>query len=396
MIKVCHIITYLETGGAQGNTLHTVANLDRSEFEPILVSGVGGDMSDQARAIPQLEWHTVPSLIREISPVSDIKALADLTHLLRKIQPDVVHTHCSKAGILGRLAASMARVPVVIHTFHGFGFNPMQSPAKYKLFLESEKLSAPFATAYIAVSQANVDAGKKLGVFGKRPVHLIRSGVALTKFRETAKHAKRGGEVLRIGCVGCLKPQKAPVDFVRVAAQVHEKAPNTEFILCGEGELRPEVEAEVSRLGLTDSFTMLGLRRDVPEVMASLDILVHTSRFEGLPRVFPEAMASGLPIVATAVDGATDIIEDGVNGFLCSPGDVDGLARRTLELIADPKKAAGFTTRYEDKLREFDIDQMVRSQEELYRQYLATARVSRRPAAQDSSSRKAIGQRSEM
>jgi glycosyltransferase involved in cell wall biosynthesis len=375
MLKVCHIITHLEMGGAQGNTLHTVQHLNRTEFSPILMSGVGGVWDGRAQSIPDLEWCPIDSMTREISLRHDMAALSELTRKLRRSKPHIVHTHCSKAGILGRWAARLAGVPVIIHTTHGFGFTPIQSRRTRSMLIAAERLTANRATAYIVVSKANWGDGARLGVFGRRPVHLIRSGVEIARFRLAAGETSRGMGKPRIGCVGNLNPQKAPLDFVRVAARVRSQYPNAEFILVGDGPLRQQVEEEIVRLELSESFSLLGLRQDIPQIMASLDVLVHTSRYEGLARVFPEAMASGLPIVATAVDGAKDVIVNGVNGYLCDPGDIDRLSERVVALLNNPSQARHIGSQNTEILAEFDIDNMVRRQEELYRSYAARAGI---------------------
>jgi len=373
MLRVCHIITHLEMGGAQGNTLHTVTNLDRREFAPILIAGVGGAWEERAHSIPGVVWAPLPSMEKEFTPRRDAVAFRDLVRILKQHKPHIVHTHCSKAGVLGRWAARMAGVPIIIHTAHGFGFTPTQGKAAYNLFLNVERLTSACTTAYIVVSRSNWDDGKRLNVFGNRPVHLIRSGIDLSRFRFVAAEAKRFEAAPRIGCIGRLNPQKAPLDFVRVAAIVRERIPNAKFVMVGDGPLKADVEAEIDRLNLEENFSLLGVRADVPEIMASLDILVHTARYEGLARIFPEAMASNLPIVATAVDGARDIIVDGANGYLCAPGDVEGLSRRVVELASDPAKARSMASGDKSILDEFDIDQMVRRQEELYRTYAQKA-----------------------
>jgi glycosyltransferase involved in cell wall biosynthesis len=171
--------------------------------------------------------------------------------------------------------------------------------------------------------------------------------------------------------VAPMKPQKAPLDFVRVAAQVAARKPDTQFLFVGDGELRGAVEAEIARFGLAQSVRLAGWRRDVPAIMRCLDVFVLTSRWEGLPRVYLEALASGVPVVGTRVDGAAEVVRDGVNGYLVAPGDVPGLADRVLWLLANPAAAADMGRRGESLPQEFDIHHMVRRQEEEYTHLLA-------------------------
>ena len=163
-----------------------------------------------------------------------------------------------------------------------------------------------------------------------------------------------------------LKPQKAPLDFVRLAALVHRSRPDARFVLVGDGELRGAVEAEVERVGLAGSFKLTGWRRDIAEVLRCFDLFVLTSLWEGLPRVYLEALASGVPVVGTRVDGAAEVIRDGVNGYLVAPGDVRGMADRVLELLAHPDVAVRMGQKGESLPQEFDIRDMIRRLEREY------------------------------
>jgi glycosyltransferase involved in cell wall biosynthesis len=381
-IKVCHVITKLELGGAQQNTLYTVTHLDPSRFEPILIAGVEGMLVEEARA-SGVRAHFMRSLDRRVAPLRDAAALAGLTRLLRKERPQIVHTHSSKAGILGRWAASLAGVPHVVHSIHGFGFNPRQPRLARELYVALERLTGRLATsAFVAVSEANLRQGIELELFREDRVTLIRSGIRLADFSPPPRRQDATGEVT-VGMVACFKPQKAPLDFVRVAARVtrelrggHPAVP-IRFLMVGDGELRPQIERLILSEGLSDRVTLAGWRRDVPDLLRRMDILLHTALWEGLPRVFPEAMATGLPIVATSVDGAPEAVVEGVNGYLVPPGDVDSLARRTLELVRDPELRRRMGEAAVGRTRAWDIDEMVRRQQRLYEGLIAggTARA---------------------
>ncbi len=371
MIRVCHIITKLELGGAQQNTLYTVGHLDRRRFEPSLVTGAEGLLVDEARGL-DARVHLVDPLVREPSPRRDAAALTRLIALLRRERPDVVHTHSSKAGILGRWAATIAGVPHIVHSIHGYGFHDGQPWLTRHLYQAVERVTGRFTTtAFVAVSRANMETGLALDLFLPEKVTLIRSGVPLPRF--TPRESAPEGPVT-VGMVGCLKPQKSPLDFVRVAARVL-KEPGMDgrvrFLLVGDGVMRPQVETLIDREGLTGRVELAGWRRDVPELLRGIDILLHTSLWEGLPRVFPEAMATGLPIVATRVDGAPEAVEDGVTGYLLPPGDVEGLAQRTMLLVADPDRRRRMGAEARLRVGPWDIDEMVRRQERLYEHMVA-------------------------
>jgi len=311
----------------------------------------------------------VPSLGRRISPARDALALIQLIRLLRRLRPDIVHTHSSKAGILGRWAATLAGVPHIVHTVHGYGFHPEQSRAARWAFVSLERLTGRLATSVVVlVSRANMRTGLALELFEPRRAALIRCGVPLVGFHPAAA-PRPAGSPLTVGMVACLKPQKAPLDFVAVAARLMKAEPAlppVKFVLVGDGVLRPAVESAIAANGLRDVVTLAGWRRDIPELLRGFDLLLHTSRWEGLPCVFMEAMATGLPIVATDVDGAPDVIEEGVTGHLLEPGDVDGLARRCLEVLRDADRRRRMGDEALHRARSWDPDSMVRRLELLY------------------------------
>lgn len=371
-VRVCHVITKLELGGAQQNTLYTVRNLDRQRFEPSLLTGTGGLLDAEAAALPGVPHAFCPHLVREISPVRDARALAELVSRLREWRPHVVHTHSSKAGILGRLAAALTGVPIVVHSVHGWGFHPYQSPLVRGAYVLAERAAALATTRWIAVSEANAEAGVQYGIAPRDAFEIIHSGISLSRFREAAASGQLraelalGPDVPLVGMVACLKPQKAPQDFVRVAAAVARAHPAAHFVLAGDGKLRGEVERMVRDAELTGRFHLLGWRRDPEVVVGDLDVLVLTSKHEGLPRVLPEAMAAGRPVVATAVDGSPEAIEDARSGFLRPFGDIEGLAAAVIELLGKPDMARQFGMEGRKRADAWDIDQMVRDQEALY------------------------------
>ncbi len=372
-VPVAHIITKLELGGAQQNTLFTVANLDPGRFRRILVTGEPGLLDPEARAIPETQFHQIPTLVRPIRPLADARALVALTRLLLKLRPAIVHTHSSKAGILGRWAARLAGVPILIHSIHGFGFTRYQHPVVRAALLAMERSAARFTTRFFAVSEANRQLGIDLGVFPPERATVLRSGIDVEACRNVRvdRDAKRrelgcrpGGPL--VGMVAPLKPQKAPVDFVRMAGLIHHRYPDAQFVLVGDGELRPAVEAEITSLGLSSVFHLVGWRRDVPEILHCLDVFVLTSLWEGLPRVCLEALSSGIPVVCTSVDGTPEVVRDGINGFLLAAGDVRAMAKRVVDLLSEPDRARAMGAAGTALPAQFDIREMVRQQEREY------------------------------
>jgi glycosyltransferase involved in cell wall biosynthesis len=379
-VPVIHIITKLEFGGAQQNTLHTVSALDRERFTPVLMTGPEGYLMEEARGL-DIDLQVVPSMERSISPAADRSAYRELVRLLAPYrgQPAIVHTHSSKAGILGRWAARRAGIPVVIHSIHGFGFTPAQSAAKRWMFVTAEKATSRITDHFIAVSHANRNEGVGLGLFPPERCTVIRSGFDLNEFSDadaanmvpdTAGGIELSDDVPTVLMVGCLKSQKNPLDFVRLAEQVGKRVPGARFLLAGDGELKSDLIHEIDERGLAGSLFLLGWREDVPALMKRSQVVVLTSLWEGLPRVIPQAMAAGRPMVANAVDGSAEAIRDGVDGYLCQPGDVKTMADRVCELLLDPEKAEAMGEAGKVAAVEFDQDVMVRQQEELYEKLL--------------------------
>ena len=326
-----------------------------------------------------IDLRIAPSLERPVNPVADVRAFRELGGLLRPFgnRPAIVHTNSSKAGILGRWAAHRAGIPLILHTIHGFGFTPGQGFVTNRLFKMAEKITSRVTDHFVAVSRKNREDGIALKIFRPEDCTVIRSGIDLDEFgnakplgAETlAEMGIPAGSPLVL-MVACLKPQKAPLDFVQVAARVHRKVPRARFLLAGDGELSEDLEKEVAHLGLEGVFFLLGWREDVPKLMQSSRVVVLTSRWEGLPRVIPQAKAAGRPVVATAVDGSAEAVADGIDGFLCRPGDVDCLADRVLQLLQHPEKAEAMGLKGREGVGEYDQDEMVRRHEELYESLL--------------------------
>jgi len=380
-ICVAHIITKLELGGAQQNTLFTVAHLDPARFRPLLITGETGLLDQDARSLSGVALYQVAALVRPLRPWQDLRALFALTALLKRLKPVIVHTHSSKAGILGRLAAWLAGVPIIVHTIHGFGVTPSQPSWLRSLLILMERMAARVTTQFFAVSEATRRQGMALGLFPADRCAVIRSGVDLDMLRRTQVDVTTKRQALRlaldqpvVGMIAPFKPQKAPLDFVSMAELVHRARPDAQFLLVGDGELRGEIEAHCVRLGLSSVVQLTGWRRDVPEILRCLNVLVLTSLWEGLPRVYLEALASGVPVVGTSVDGAPEVIQDGVTGFLVAPGDVTAMAERVLHLLAHPEEAQQMGRNGQQLPHEFDIHEMVRQQEDAYGRLLLATR----------------------
>ncbi len=381
--KVVHIITMMELGGAQQNTLFTVQHLNPDRFAAYLISGYGGELFDEAAGLQR--HFPAPDLIRAVRPGRDLRAFFQIRNILKRIKaqepagaPLIVHTHSSKAGIIGRWAAQSVGIKNIIHSIHGFGFHDYQPWWLKYFYVFIEKISAPITTRFIAVSKANIAVGERLNIFAADRVRLIRSGIDIDLF----SNAVDSGTDVRtafgvparaplVTMVSCLKPQKNPLAFVRVCEHVAKFNLEAHFMLVGDGVLRCDVEEAVQRCGLQGRFHLAGWRRDIPDILAGTQVLVLTSLWEGLPRVLPQAMAASVPAVATRVDGSPEAIRDGENGFLVQPDDDISMADKIVWLLQHPEKAREMGAQGSALVAEFDINKMVSDQEELYSSLLS-------------------------
>ncbi len=379
-IRIAHVITKLELGGAQGNTLYTVSHLNRSLFDVHLISGPGGLLDDEAVQMKDVTVHFCGDLSRAIRPIADFHAYNLLRKLLLEIKPDIVHTHSSKAGVLGRLAAAAQDVPVIIHTYHGFGFHRYQNPGVFKLYVALEREACRRSNHLIFVSNDNLRWAEELDLIQNCGVSLIRSGVEIEPlleakrsdaFREQLGLSRNGKAV---GMIACLKSQKDPLTFVDVADLVSRKNSNVRFFLFGDGELADAVARRVSKMRNPQNFQHAGWARNVPEILANLDLVVLTSLWEGLPRVIPEATIAGVPVVASNIDGNREIIFEGRNGILAEPRNAEDFAEKILRALKEGWEVDPDLSRQVQ--HDFDIRQMVRQQEELYLQLMKSASAS--------------------
>jgi glycosyltransferase involved in cell wall biosynthesis len=258
---------------------------------------------------------------------------------------DVVHTHSSKAGILGRIAARLAGVETVVHTLHGLVFHPYQAGWKNALYIRLKRLAAPLSDSIIGVSQTTIDGALAAGIGAPEQYVKIFSGMELEPFLEVriaTAEAKRRLSIPEtapvVGKIARLFPLKGHDDFLKAAARIAAAEPECRFLLVGDGIRRRELAEEARRLGIEDRMVFAGLvpPEDVASYIQAMEVVVHTSLREGIARVIPQAGAVGKPVVTYELDGAPEVVREGDSGYLVPPGDVEGVARRTLELLRDP------------------------------------------------------------
>ena len=344
VLRILHIVTKLELGGAQRNVLDILSGLDQKRFEIHLISSKGL-LNDEARAIPHLHLTLLPFLRRPPNPIFDLWAFLVLVSYMKRNKIQIVHTHSSKAGILGRWAARLAGVPVIIHSVHGWGFHDYLKSFLNDFFIFLERVTARITTKLIAVSENDIRKGLDLRIGSQNQYLLIRCGIVARAFKAalaTKADTKRSLGLKEddpaVGMIACLKPQKNPMDFVRSASLILQANPETKFLIVGDGVLRSLISREIQKRRLKDCFFMLGWRKDIEKVMSVFDVFVLTSLWEGLPLVLLEAMSSGKPVVAYDIGGISEVVKDGVNGFLVRPKDIEDLSRKITLLLDNEER----------------------------------------------------------
>jgi len=339
-------ITRLNIGGpAIHAVLLTAALDDGAQFQSVLVAGTTapheGDMLDFARA-HAVHPVMLPALGREISPADDLVSMARMVQLVRRLQPDVVHTHMAKAGTVGRLAARICGVPLIVHTYHGHVFHSYFGPAKTRVFLTIERALGLVTDRIIVVGDGQRAEIASFGVAPNDKLEPIRLGLELGQFlhAEDARGSLRrdlgvAASTPLIGIVARLVPIKAHEVFLQAASRVLRDEPRAQFLVIGDGERRAELEALVDRLDIRDAVKFLGWRRDMVAVYADLDVVALTSLNEGSPVALIEALASARPVVATRVGGVPEVVIDGVTGLTIPPADPAAMAEGMLHLLRD-------------------------------------------------------------
>ena len=382
--KTLQVITKLVVGGAQ-ETVRVAARLLRERDWEVEIAG-GPERDGEGCIASELEAegikvHVIPDLVRNVSPGRDRRAHGQLIQLIGRGGYDLVHTHCAKAGVLGRRAAHRAGVRAVVHTVHGWSFNAARGWLDRLAYVQLERWAARWCQRLVVVSHQDRERGLRLRIGRPEQYVCIRSAIDVAEYeqRASSRDAKRAElsiepEQKVVGTVMRLSAAKAPLDWLGCMSRVAGQDAAARFVIVGDGPLMSEVRERVTALGLQKRSRLLGVRRDVPEILAAFDVFVLSSRWEGCPRVLPEAMALGLPIVATDVGGVGECVKDGENGFLVAAGDTDALADQVLRVLSDDGLAERLGRRGRELVRpEFDVAEMGDRLDRTYRECLANA-----------------------
>jgi glycosyltransferase involved in cell wall biosynthesis len=385
-IRVVRLFSRLNIGGPAIHVILLTAGLEQKGYRTRLVVGKEtpreGNMLSLAAA-KGVQCEAMAGLGREIQPVADVRAFLGLVRLIREFRPAIVHTHTAKAGLLGRLAARLTGVPVVVHTFHGHVLRGYFGPAKTAVFRGLEAGLGRLADAIVAVSDAVKDDLVTLGIADRRRIRVVPLGLDLEPFTAALP---RGALRLDwnvpddsplVGMVGRLVPIKDIPTFLEAAVRVRQARPRCRFALVGDGEERARLEGRAREMGLGDAVTFHGWHPDMTAVYGDLDVVVNCSRNEGTPVALIEALAAARPVVATRVGGTPDLLGNGERGRLVPPNDPEALSRAILETLDNGEEArnkARAGRRY--VLERHSSARLVSDIDALYRELLAAKEVA--------------------
>jgi glycosyltransferase involved in cell wall biosynthesis len=377
-IRICRVIARMNVGGPAVHITQLASGLPSERFTQLLVAGTEGpgeaSMLPMARA-RGIDPVILPELGREVDARGDIVSLLKLYRLFRSWRPDIVETHTAKAGTLGRLAAALAGVPTRVHVFHGHVLRGYFGPAKTRAFVEIERALARVSTRIITLGETQRQEILGFGIGRSDTVFSIPLGFELTPFMAGADGAALRAEIgtsptdTVLGIVGRLTAIKRLDIFLKAARLLMDQAPDVRFVVVGDGELRAQLQEQARSLGLAERVHFLGWRshQQLPELYAGLDVVVNVSDNEGMPVSLIEAMASNVPVVATAVGGTRDVVDDGRTGMLVPPGDAAAVAAACLRLIREP----GLRLRLKEAAQSsvyprFDVSTLLRTMDAFY------------------------------
>jgi glycosyltransferase involved in cell wall biosynthesis len=345
-MRIVHVITRLIRAGADENTLLTCLQQVEDGHEVVLIHGREHDPHFQETHGHRIKFLYVEKLLREISPVNDIKATFILAKHLRVLRPDVVHTHTSKAGILGRIAARFSNVPAVIHGVHIVPFVNVDRKSRY-IYLALERLAATLTDAFINVSNGTRDVFVEHRIGSREDHYVVHSGFDLAAYRN-ARRPENWKELLGLATdafnppvlliLAALTARKRHSQFLEVFRGIVDALPDTRLIICGDGEERSAIEAKISALSLKGNVVMMGFRSDPQRIVAMADICVLPSEREGLPRVVMQYLAGGKPCVVSHLPGIEEVVSHNVNGIILPSQDMMAMKSSIIELLADKRR----------------------------------------------------------
>ncbi|MFK8017208.1 MAG: glycosyltransferase family 4 protein [Gammaproteobacteria bacterium] len=384
-IRLVHLQLLSMISGVQKVTLDEFQSLDRTVFEPTLICKEEGALT---RALDKLGLavHFAPGLVRPISVSQDFLAARQLFALLRRLSPDIVHTHSSKTGILGRITGRLSGVPVVIHMVHGYAFPFTTSRLVKLLYFVMEYVGGKLADVIVVLNESDRRIAVDKLRIPARKVLLIPNGIDVKAYRRSVgierdviRREQLGvtnPDAVCIGMVGRLWEQKNAAALLRAARLVIERSDQpVQFFLIGDGKERADLEQYLADHGLTERIQIMGWRQDVPDLLSALDMFVLPSLWEGMPLAILEAMASSLPVIASNISGNSDLITHGVDGLLFESGNDEQFATQMISLMDSGAEREKMGSKGRQKVIErYQVHSRVERMSDLYQALLADKR----------------------
>ncbi len=378
-IKLFHIQLLPIMSGVQKAMVDLITRLNRKDFEITVICKEEGELTDILKKW-EIRFITVPSLVRQVNPVKDFKALNAITHILNEKKPDIVHTHSSKSGVIGRIAASRAGIPVVFHTIHGFSFHEFSSLTAKTVYMPIERFASKFTDLHISVNQYDMDFAVEHNIIRKDKIINVYNGIDLEEntripnlsgFKESL-HIP--ADALVITQVGRLWRQKAPEVFVQTAIKILKQRQDVYFLLVGDGELRSKVERMIIASHNEENIRLLGWRSDVDKILSVSDVFMLTSLWEGLSIAILEAMARQLPVITSDIKGNRELVIENETGFLCRPNSPTAFYEKLSGLLdnREQRRRLGLSG-YERVQKKFSIKNTISTLDKLYHEYFSNS-----------------------
>lgn len=371
MIRILNIITRLNIGGASIHVVEISRLFNDGNYNStVLYGNVESNEKDMLYFAKEYDFPLInlPSMGRSLNPLLDLTLIWQVYRVIRTLKPDIVHTHTAKAGFAGRIAARLAGVPVILHTFHGNNFRGYFGKFMTWVSIHTERLLASLSTRIIAISEQQRDELLAFGIAPLEKLRVIHLGFDFSRIlhrEEDIGAFKRaysiGKDQLLIAFVGRLTAIKDPFALIRIAERVYARKhpPEVVFAFVGDGELAEELKAEVRRLGFQEKIIFTGFIKDLRPLYADAGILLLTSLNEGTPVAIIEAMANRVLVIASEVGGVPNLIENGVHGILIPPGDIDAFSEAISSVLEGKAESASMLLRAKERInRDYSLDRL--------------------------------------
>ena len=374
----------MDMGGSAQNTILTCIGLS-DRYDLMLVYGLSLESrmtAAESRSVEEkmamarnkgVKCIPLPPLVRKINPLQDFRAFVSLWILIRQEEPDIVHTHSSKAGFIGRWAAWLAGVPFIVHTPHGHVFFGHFDPMMSRIFLLVEKITALITDCMVALTEGEKNDYVELSIIKPARIDIIHSGVDIDRYLETQVNIEKkkrsiglNPKSLVVGTVGWLLPIKGPMHLLNAMIKIWQSISDVQLVYVGKGDMERALKQQAMKMGVSDKVKFLGWRDDVHEIIPVFDLFALPSLNEGMGRVLVEAMAAGKAVVASNVGGIPDLVHHGQNGFLVEPGDVNGLSAAIEKLLADENLRREMGKRGQAMAYNFSEGKMIKKIDALY------------------------------